>query len=193
MKQSPQVPVEYVPQSSLIGHQQQPSARSCSHFLGADPLQPENSEQILLHYNEFKEDPIMPTAPSRLVGKPPAIETVVETAIYAGDLKATEAFYHNVLGLAVIARDADRHVFFRVGSGSVLLVFNPDTTLRGEVLPAHGARGPGHFALGIKAELLDVWRRHLNANDVAIEKEVTWPPGGKSLYFRDPAGTWWNS
>jgi catechol 2,3-dioxygenase-like lactoylglutathione lyase family enzyme len=141
-----------------------------------------------LHYNGFEEEPIMPTVPQHGVGEPPAIETIVETAIYAGDLEAMEAFYYGVLRLAVIARDADRHVFFRVGSGSVLLVFNPDTTLRGDVLPAHGARGPGHFALGIKAASLDTWRRHLNANGVAIEKEVTWPPGGKSLYFRDPAG-----
>jgi catechol 2,3-dioxygenase-like lactoylglutathione lyase family enzyme len=135
-----------------------------------------------------KEDPMMTTAPRRWVGQPPAIETVVETAIYAGDLEGMEAFYHGVLGLSVIAHEADRHVFFRVGSGSVLLVFKPDATLRGDVLPAHGARGPGHFALGINAESLDAWRRHLSANGVAIEKEVAWPAGGKSLYFRDPAG-----
>jgi catechol 2,3-dioxygenase-like lactoylglutathione lyase family enzyme len=116
------------------------------------------------------------------------IETVVETAIYADDLNLAESFYSTVLGLPVIGREQGRHVFFRVGSSTVLLVFNPDTTIRGEILPSHGARGPGHFALGIPASSLDAWRSHLVACGIRIEKEVTWPLGGRSLYFRDPAG-----
>jgi catechol 2,3-dioxygenase-like lactoylglutathione lyase family enzyme len=119
---------------------------------------------------------------------PPTIETVVETAIYAPDLGAAESFYTSVLGLPIIGREDGRHVFFRVGAASVLLVFNPDTTLAGGTLPAHGARGPGHFALGVPAASLEAWRDHLGACDVAIEQEVTWPRGGRSVYFRDPAG-----
>jgi catechol 2,3-dioxygenase-like lactoylglutathione lyase family enzyme len=92
-----------------------------------------------------------------------------------------------VLGLQVIGKEAGRHVFFRVGNG-VLLAFDPEATLRGDVLPAHGAGGPGHFALGVRAEALDVWRRTLEGHGVVIEKEVRWPRGGRSLYFRDPAG-----
>jgi catechol 2,3-dioxygenase-like lactoylglutathione lyase family enzyme len=116
------------------------------------------------------------------------IETIVETAIYADDLNLAETFYSTVLGLPIIGREQGRHVFFRVGASSVLLIFNPDTTIKGEVLPAHGARGPGHFALGIPTSSLDAWRAHLIAQGIAIEKEVTWPLGGRSLYFRDPAG-----
>jgi catechol 2,3-dioxygenase-like lactoylglutathione lyase family enzyme len=118
----------------------------------------------------------------------PSIEAVVETAVYAADLAAAEAFYAGVLGLPVIGREAGRHVFFRVGDASVLLVFNPATTLAGGALPSHGATGPGHFALGIRPESLDEWRRHLTASGVTIEQEVSWPRGGRSLYFRDPAG-----
>jgi catechol 2,3-dioxygenase-like lactoylglutathione lyase family enzyme len=115
------------------------------------------------------------------------IEAIVETAIYVDDLEAAEAFYRGVLGLEVIGREAGRHVFFRVGNG-VLLAFNPEATLRGDLLPPHGARGPGHFALGVRAEALDGWRARLEAQGVAVEKEVRWPRGGRSLYFRDPAG-----
>jgi catechol 2,3-dioxygenase-like lactoylglutathione lyase family enzyme len=118
----------------------------------------------------------------------PPIETVVETAMYAADLDAAERFYADVLGLSLLGRDADRHVFFRVGSASVLLIFNPQTTLKGGDLPSHGTIGAGHFALGIRPETLDIWRRHLAAKGVVIEKEVSWPRGGRSLYFRDPAG-----
>ena len=60
--------------------------------------------------------------------------------------------------------------------------------LKGDMLPPHGARGPGHFALGVRAESLDEWRRRLEAHGVAVEKEVTWPRGGHSLYLRDPTG-----
>ena len=115
------------------------------------------------------------------------IEAVVETAIYVGDLEAAEVFYRDVLGLEVIGKEAGRHVFFRVGSG-VLLAFAPEATLKGDMLPPHGARGPGHFALGIRAEGLDGWRRRIEGHGVVIEKEVGWPRGGRSIYFRDPAG-----
>jgi catechol 2,3-dioxygenase-like lactoylglutathione lyase family enzyme len=118
----------------------------------------------------------------------PPVEAVVETAVYAGDLGAAEAFYAGVLGLSVIGREEGRHVFFLVGPAGVLLVFNPDATLPGERLPPHGARGPGHFALGAPADALGAWRDHLAACGIAIEKEVAWPRGGRSLYFRDPAG-----
>lgn len=78
------------------------------------------------------------------------IEAVIETAIYAADLGAAEAFYTGVLGLPVIGREAGRHVFFRVGAASVLLVFNPDVALAGGQLPPHGSRGSGHFAIGVR-------------------------------------------
>jgi catechol 2,3-dioxygenase-like lactoylglutathione lyase family enzyme len=117
----------------------------------------------------------------------PEIEAVVETALYAADLEQIERFYTEVLGLSVIAEEPGRHVFFRVGTGSVLLAFNPKATLSGENHPAHGATGPGHFALGIRAETLDAWRSWLTEKGITIEKEVTWPSGGSSIYFRDPA------
>jgi catechol 2,3-dioxygenase-like lactoylglutathione lyase family enzyme len=115
------------------------------------------------------------------------IKAVVETAIYVDDLLAAETFYGTVLGLAVIAKEPRRHVFFQVGEASVLLAFLAETTLREGRTP-HGAKGPGHFALGIETETLEAWRHKLQANGVAIEDEVTWPRGGKSIYFRDPSG-----
>jgi catechol 2,3-dioxygenase-like lactoylglutathione lyase family enzyme len=116
------------------------------------------------------------------------IEAVIETGIYVNDLDRAEGFYRDVLGLAVIGKEPGRHVFFRVGQRNVLLAFNADATLKGDVLPAHGTRGPGHFALGIAAADFDAWRDRLIGQSIAIEKEVQWPRGGKSLYFRDPAG-----
>jgi catechol 2,3-dioxygenase-like lactoylglutathione lyase family enzyme len=55
-------------------------------------------------------------------------------------------------------------------------------------LPAHGARGPGHIAWLVTDDELAAWRERLRTVGVAIENEHTWPSGGRSLYFRDPAG-----
>jgi len=112
--------------------------------------------------------------------------SVVETAIYVDDLDAAEDFYQRVLGLRVVGKVAHRHVFFQVGESDVLLAFNPVTTLTGDT--PHGATGPGHFALGIEMQALHAWRQRLRTLGVAIEAEVEWPAGGKSIYFRDPAG-----
>ena len=116
------------------------------------------------------------------------IVSVVETGVYVDDLDRAEAFYRDVLGLEPIGKEPGRHVFFRVGAANVLLLFLPEGTRKGDVLPAHGATGAGHFALGIPAEELASWHGRLTAYGIEIEKEVRWPRGGQSLYFRDPAG-----
>ena len=115
------------------------------------------------------------------------IQHLVEAALYVDDLDRAEAFYRDVLGLEVIGKEPGRHVFFRAGDG-MLLIFNPEATGKGGLFPSHGATGPGHAALGIPADSLDSWRRRLQEHGVQIEKEATWPKGGRSLYFRDPAG-----
>ncbi len=118
---------------------------------------------------------------------------VLETCLYARDLDAAERFYTAVLGLAVIARQPGRHVFFRCGRG-VFLVFNPEQTeaesslVGGVPVPRHGARGPGHMAFAIPEAEVEAWRARLAASGVAVEAEIRWPGGGHSLYLRDPAG-----
>ncbi len=122
-------------------------------------------------------------------GTAPPLSHLLELGVYVDDLEAAEAFYGRVLGLPVVDREPQRHVFFRVGRGGMLLVFRPQATeVPGGNLPPHGARGPSHFALAIEAETLPAWRHHLAACGVKIEQEVHWPRGGTSLYFRDPAG-----
>jgi len=117
---------------------------------------------------------------------------VLESALYARDLDAAEAFYGSVLGLAKITRAGNRHVFFRCGPG-VLLIFNPDETVvppsSGQLqVPPHGASGPGHLCFSASAEEIDQWAVRLAAEGIDIESTVEWPGGGRSIYFRDPAG-----
>jgi catechol 2,3-dioxygenase-like lactoylglutathione lyase family enzyme len=121
------------------------------------------------------------------------IDGVLETCLYCEDVAEAERFYRDVLGLQFYSRQEDRHVFFRCGRG-MLLIFNPAATsgepptVGGAIVPPHGATGPGHVAFRVDEAAIDAWRQRLAAADVAIESEVTWPGGGRSLYFRDPAG-----
>ncbi|HYH79748.1 MAG TPA: VOC family protein [Longimicrobium sp.] len=113
---------------------------------------------------------------------------ILETCLYADDLEAAERFYTDVLGLTRITAVPGRHVFFRCG-GRVFLVFNPEKTAAGGgPVPGHGATGPGHACFAASAGELGGWREHLRARGVEIEQEVEWPGGGRSIYFRDPAG-----
>lgn len=118
----------------------------------------------------------------------PPINRVIETAVYCDDLDAAEQFYGGILGLSKFWRGDGRDLFYAVGN-TVLLIFNAAETAKGGTLPAHGASGPGHFALQIDPEQFEPWRTHLEANGIDIEKEHQWSDGvSHSLYFRDPGG-----
>lgn len=125
--------------------------------------------------------------------QPPRLLGTLESALYAKDLDAAAAFWTGVIGLEQIAHVPGRHVFFRCGA-QVLLVFCASATRQpprpGARLPVppHGADGPGHFCMAAAPGTFDAWRAHLEANGLEIEADFRWPQGGRSLYFRDPAG-----
>lgn len=118
---------------------------------------------------------------------------VLESALYAENLEETAAFYGDVLGLEEIVRVDGRHVFFRAGPG-VLLIFRPSATeqpLPPDArlpVPPHGARGPGHVCFAGTAAEIEAWANRLQAAGITVEADFEWPQGGRSIYFRDPAG-----
>lgn len=120
---------------------------------------------------------------------------VLETAIHVADVTASVRFYRELFDVETldIAADAagDRFCAFNVGGRSVLLLFRRGTTheakvLSSGVIPPHDGDCPTHFAFSIAAEDLAGWEQRLAAAGVVIEGRVTWPRGGKSIYFRDP-------
>lgn len=122
---------------------------------------------------------------------PPLIGTL-ESALYAEDLDAATHFWTQIIGLELITHQPNRHAFFRIGA-QVLLVFDPKATMTPNpdaplCLPAHGTYGPGHFCIGADASAIDAWQNYLENQGVQIEKIIDWPQGGRSIYFRDPAG-----
>jgi len=115
------------------------------------------------------------------------IDRVLETVLYVDDLDAAERFYGEALGLELDSRQDGVFVFFRCGAG-MLLLFEPAAAASGRKVPAHGATGPGHACFAVAEDALDAWQARLRASGVAIEQEASWPRGGRSFYFRDPAG-----
>jgi catechol 2,3-dioxygenase-like lactoylglutathione lyase family enzyme len=112
---------------------------------------------------------------------------IFESVLYATDLRAAERFYRDVLELEVISSD-ELMLSFRC-AGGVLLIFNPAlSSPPGRGIPSHGTSGAGHLAFAATDAEREKWKQRLVAANVAIEAEIDWKQGGRSLYFRDPAG-----
>lgn len=118
---------------------------------------------------------------------------ILETVLYASDLDLAEAFYRDVVGLELVTRTHNRQLFFKLGR-QMLLIFNPTETVKAPApdarlpVPPHGSSGSGHVCFAATADEIDRWRQRLMAAGIAIEADFEWPAGGRSIYFRDPAG-----
>ena len=122
----------------------------------------------------------------------PAIEGLLETSLYARDLKRTASFYRDLLGLKALV-DSPRLMAFEIARRSVLLVFQAGETEQDVVdpagtIPGHDGRGRLHVAFSIGADDLAAWRQRFAERGVDIVGEYRWPRGGVSLYTRDPDG-----
>ena len=122
----------------------------------------------------------------------PAIEGLLETSLYARDLKRTASFYRDLFGLKALV-DSPRLVAFEIARRSVLLVFQAGETEQDVVdpagtIPGHDGRGRLHVAFSIGADDLAAWRQRFTERGVDIVGEYRWPRGGVSLYTRDPDG-----
>src|SRR5271170_8406049 len=110
---------------------------------------------------------------------PPRIDGLLETSVYARDLKLTAAFYRDLFGLGTLV-DSPRLVAFDVATRSVLLVFQAGSTeddvvdARGRI-PGHDGGGRPHLALSIAAEDLDAWRNRFVSRGVEVVGEYRWP------------------
>ncbi len=118
---------------------------------------------------------------------------VLESILYAEDLNSAALFYGDLVGLELVSAEPGRHLFFRIGSG-MLLVFNPVQTreatvhVGSETIPRHGAQGPGHIAFAANLNELDSIKSQLSDAGFPTEADIRWPGGGRSVYVRDPAG-----
>ena len=116
------------------------------------------------------------------------VERIIETCLYVTDLDQAYDFYQKILGLESFSRQNQRHLFFRCGNQVLLLFKASETKKEDSEVPSHGMSGEGHVAFSMPETDLGNWRKHLLESNIPIEREISWSNGGKSIYFRDPAG-----
>ena len=121
----------------------------------------------------------------------PRIGSVLETALYVADLDRSVAFYQRVLGLPLASEPIDRMCAFSLTANQVLLLFSKGASGQTQVtpygtIPPHGGDGSLHVAFFIPSSDFELWQERLGRFGVDIESLVTWPEGGRSIYFRDP-------
>ena len=112
----------------------------------------------------------------------PKLAGLLESSLYVDHLARSVRFYESVLGLEMIAGDAERLRAMGVAGRQVLLLFKKGAS------EDHDGDGRLHVAFAIPAASLAEWEKWLAECGVAIETRTTWPRGGQSLYFRDPDG-----
>ena len=118
---------------------------------------------------------------------PPA--RVYETVLYAPDVLAAAAFYRDAIGLALVEEPSDLMAVFAVGDGGHLLLFDPAQAAEpGRFVPSHGTTGEGQVAFSVDPAGIDDLAAQLEGLGLPVERDITWPLGGRSIYVRDPAG-----
>jgi catechol 2,3-dioxygenase-like lactoylglutathione lyase family enzyme len=121
----------------------------------------------------------------------PALDGVLETCLYVTDVAVSAAFYTRILGLEPMTEPSPRFCALNVKPGQVLVLFQRGGTLENvpvgdSFIPAHDGGGEQHFAFAVPKGTLDEWAHFLASENVAVESDVHWSRGGRSLYFRDP-------
>jgi catechol 2,3-dioxygenase-like lactoylglutathione lyase family enzyme len=120
------------------------------------------------------------------------ITGIGETAVHVADLECSLQFYQKLFGFKKITGD-HRFAALRVTPDQVFLLFKRNATLEpvhtpGGIIPPHNSEGQLHFGFTIPPAEWSAWHQHLRHHNIAIESEVNWAPGVRSLYFRDPDG-----
>lgn len=119
----------------------------------------------------------------------PAVQCILETALYVKDPAIATAFYQRIFGFEILS-SSERLIALNVAGRSVLLLFKVGSTEQafstpGGIIPGHCCTGQNHFAFAIAAGDVGRWNDYLKSQGVAIESVVDWGGGPQSLYFRD--------
>jgi catechol 2,3-dioxygenase-like lactoylglutathione lyase family enzyme len=119
----------------------------------------------------------------------PSLAGILETALCydRGQRGEMERLYGEVLGLPVVSRWGDG-TSLRLGSGVLLLFEREGLASRDEPVADHGTTGPGHVCLVAASGDYEAWKGRIREAGVETTHEQEWPGGGRSFYFKDPAG-----
>jgi catechol-2,3-dioxygenase len=111
------------------------------------------------------------------------IDGFAELTLQTEDLAGLEAFYRDVVGLEVLAREDDR-IWLRAGEQARLGLWSPGPKEFGD----RGGRHV-HFAFSVAPGTLDALAARLREHGAgAVRGPVAHDGGDRSLYWEDPAG-----
>jgi catechol 2,3-dioxygenase-like lactoylglutathione lyase family enzyme len=116
------------------------------------------------------------------------LQGLLEVSLYYDEshAEAVHDLYEGTLGLRRVAKWSDGTAL-RLGSGVVLLFCRQRLADRDEPISEHGSHGPGHVCFTVRDGAYEDWRQRID-NAPGVVHEQDWPNGGRSFYFRDPAG-----
>jgi catechol 2,3-dioxygenase-like lactoylglutathione lyase family enzyme len=122
----------------------------------------------------------------------PLPSAILETCLDVTNLSHSRDFYTSLFGYSVVKSD-DRFCALNVGGRQLLILFvrgsDPGgTRLPFGTIPPHGTTGQSHIGFGVSPESLPSWEGVIQARGIPVESNLTWPTGGRSVYFRDPDG-----
>ena len=118
---------------------------------------------------------MIPEKPARYTG---AMSGLRHIALKSRDLKKTERFYTEILGLKIAFRVSPEMIFLRSPKENDLLNFIESN----ERIRSH--QGLDHFGFKVSKTYLKALEKKLKQNGVEIEGRR----GRNSIYFRDPNG-----
>ncbi|HWQ03342.1 MAG TPA: VOC family protein [Candidatus Nitrosotenuis sp.] len=98
----------------------------------------------------------------------PALNGIVETALYVDDLARSVRFFSDVFGFVEMVGD-ERLCALRIREGQVLLLLKRGASLGHEV--PHDGSGQTHLAFAIPANEYAAWREHLQRLGVQALRE----------------------
>jgi catechol 2,3-dioxygenase-like lactoylglutathione lyase family enzyme len=113
---------------------------------------------------------------------------LLEVSLYYDEAQrdALHGLYEGTLGLRRVASWSDGTAL-RLGSTVILLFCRERLAGRDEPISDHGSRGAGHVCFTAPPGAYEEWRRRID-DGPGVVHEQEWPKGGRSFYFRDPAG-----
>lgn len=109
-------------------------------------------------------------------------DALAELTLQVRDRAAMEAFYADVIGLEVLAREDDR-TWLAIGRHARLGLWLPGEKEQGDEGGVHV-----HFALSVSPEGLDRLTERLRGAGLAVDGPVEHDGGDRSVYFEDPEG-----
>jgi catechol-2,3-dioxygenase len=110
------------------------------------------------------------------------VDGFAELTLQTADLPRLEAFYRDVVGLEVLAREDDR-IWLRAGDRARLGLWSPGPKEFGDRGGLHV-----HFAFAVAPGALDGLAGRLRGRAERLRGPVEHDGGDRSLYWEDPEG-----